>query len=94
MNTEVYNTLLEALRADYKSFVDKFDKVSEENPDMDFEEVNALVVHEPEEEMSEEAVRLSKDYPLEYATAADAVYMEAVLEAMAEDARAQLEEVK
>jgi len=87
MNEEVYGKLLEALREDYKSFVDKFDKASEENPDMEFEKVNALVVHEPEQEMDEEIVKLFKDHPLEYAMAADTVYMEAVFEAMLEDAK-------
>jgi len=87
MNTEVYNTLLEALREDYKLFVSKFDKVAEENPGLPFEELDAMIVHEPEKDMPEDIRKLMDEYPLEYGTAADAVYMEAVLEAMLEEAK-------
>lgn len=87
MNQEVFNTLLEALREDYKQFVAKFDKAAEENPDLEFEEVNALVVHEPEKDMPADIIKLTEEYPVEYAQAADAVYMEAVLEAMLEEVK-------
>lgn len=87
MNQEVFNTLRSALREDYKRFVAKFDKAAEENPDLEFEEVNALVVHEPEKEMPADIVKLTEEYPDEYADAADTVYMEAMLEAMLEEAK-------
>lgn len=82
MNKEVYETLLEALREDYQLFVKKFEDLAEEHPDLEFEEVNAMVVHEPEKDLPEDIRKLMEEYPQEYATAADSVYLEAVMDAL------------
>lgn len=82
MNTEVYGKLLEALREDFLLYVSKFDKLQEENPGMEFEEIDAMVVHVPKDELSEEIVKLSEEYPEEYTQAADVVYLEAVFDAL------------
>lgn len=82
MNKEVYDTLLEALTEDYKLFVKKFEDKAEKHPDLEFEEVSAMVVHEPEKDLPENIRKLMEEYPYEYATAADSVYMAAVLDAL------------
>ncbi len=82
MNKEVFDTLFEALREDYKLFVKKFEEKAEEHPDLEFEEVNAMVVHEPEKDLPEDILKLVEEYPVEYATAADSVYLEAVMDAL------------
>lgn len=78
MNTEVYNTLLEALREDFLLYVSKYEKLQEENPNMEFAEIEAMIEHVPTEEMSAEIVKLSE----EYVQAADVVYLEAVFDAV------------
>jgi hypothetical protein len=87
MNQEVFDTLLDALREDYKLFVSKFDTLAEQHPDLEFDEVNAMVVHEPKEEMAADIVKLTEEYPMEYDLAADTVYVEAVMEAMFSEVR-------
>lgn len=82
MNTEVYNTLLEALREDFLLYVSKYEKLQEENPNMEFAEIEAMIEHVPTKEMSAEIVKLSEEYPEEYVQAADVVYLEAVFDAV------------
>lgn len=80
MNKEVKDALYEWALKDYDVYMAKVEEVEKENPDLPFEDLDALVEHGPME-IPEEL----QGYDEEYADACLLVYMVKSLEAYMED---------